>query len=130
MIPRILGRVGLVILLLILLAGCAAKFDSNEYSRLVDIRHALLESRCADAADVRAMSKTIQNDLSWLMIYSQNLPHNDNTTSMLAAMKTTADELSIRTSRDDFSVVYCRLKIRTLQDQLDIILKTTANRPR
>jgi hypothetical protein len=130
MIRRILGYTGLVILFLIMLAGCAARFDTNEYSRMVDMRHALLESRCANVSDVRAMSRTIQTDISWLVIYSQHLPNNDNTVAMLAAVKKTADEFSDRSAKADFSVAYCRIKVRTLQDQIDIILKNTANRPR
>jgi hypothetical protein len=127
---RILGYTELVILMLILLAGCAAKFDTNEYSRMVDIRHALDESRCANDADARVMSTEIKNYLKWLSIYSQHLPDNANTQTMISAMKNTADEFAERAARSGSSVVYCRLKVRTMTDQIDSILKTTGRRSR
>jgi hypothetical protein len=128
---RTLGYTALMILFTIMLVGCAARFDSNEYARMVDIRMELSESRCADDADARVMSLAIDRHVSWLSVYSQHLPDNSNTRKMIESMKRSTDEFRDRYAQSQSpSVVYCRLKVRAMQDQVDIILKTTARRER
>jgi hypothetical protein len=124
------GRIGLGILFLILLTSCAAVFDENEYSRMVDIRVELQEARCTSPQDATIMSQRVKSHVDWLAIYSQHLPDNKNTVSMIAAMRKSTDEFADRLGREPASSAYCRLKVTMLQDQIDIILKTTARRPR
>jgi len=129
-LKRRLGYVVLSVLCVVLIAGCAATFDNNEYSRLVDIRHSLQENRCADIASAQQMAKTVSDTTQWLQIYSQHLPNNKNTINMLAAFAEGAQAFSKSYDSGTPSAAFCRLKVRNLHDQLDIMLATTARRPR
>lgn len=121
----------LMMSLALLLSACVAPFDGHEYSRLVDARHELRESTCANEREVHAMINMVQLDVDWLRIYSRHIPDNDNTLRMLEALDKSIREMVDRyDSGQPVSVIYCRLKVRTLQDQMDIILKTTARRGR
>jgi hypothetical protein len=113
-----------------MMVGCAAKFDNNEYSRLVDMRHQLHESRCANDSDMRVMISELVDHSSWLLIYSKYLPNNDATVVMLDSYTKTLADLQNNYKGSTPSIVYCRIKIKTMQEQLDIMLRTTASRPR
>ena len=130
MTQRTIGYTVLAMLFAILLTGCAAPFDPNEYSRMVDVRVGLQESRCANDPDAAHMAATTKSHLEWLAVYSQNLPDNANTTAMIAAIKRSADEFANRYSQGNPSTAYCRLKVRAMQEQIDTIIKTTGRRPR
>lgn len=118
-----------IILIPLLLAACAT-FDNNEYARLVDLRHELRENRCADEAEARQMVASVMNNTEWIQIYSRYLPLNKNTVNMLAAYSEGVKEFSKAYEQTTPSVIFCRLKVRNLHDQLDIMLATTARRPR
>jgi hypothetical protein len=118
-----------VILISMALTACAT-FDNNEYARLVDMRHELRESRCADDLEARRMVASVMSNTEWIMIYSQYLPSNKNTVNMLAAYSEGVREFDEAYQRTTPSVIFCRLKVRNLHDQLDIMLATTARRPR
>jgi ssDNA-specific exonuclease RecJ len=120
----------LAILVLPFLLTACATFDNNEYARLVDMRHELRESRCAVDNDVRVMIQTIDDHAAWLSIYSKYLPNNNPTIVMLDSYKQTLEDLRNNYKGQTPSVVYCRIKIKNMQEQLDIILDTTARRPR
>ena len=120
----------LAILILPFLLTACATFDNNEYARLVDMRHELRESRCAIDNDVRVMIQTIDGHAAWLSIYSKYLPNNNPTIVMLDSYKQTLEDLRNNYKGQTPSVVYCRIKIKNMQEQLDIILDTTARRPR
>lgn len=130
-LKKIIGYPAIAIMLVLLVAGCAARFDSNEYARMVDVRMELVESRCANDSDARIMSQAIDRHMSWLLVYSQHLPDNSNTRKMIESMKRSTDEFRDRYNQPQApSGTYCRLKVRAMQDQVDIILKTTARRER
>jgi protein involved in sex pheromone biosynthesis len=121
--------IGIVTVSLIL-SGCAATFDNNEYSRLVDMRSDLREEQCADTDTAKTMVRKAVKDAEWLMVYSRHLPSNSNTQAMLDAYYPGVKEFAEAYDRTTPSVVFCRLKVRNLTDQLDIMLSTTARRPR
>jgi hypothetical protein len=119
-----------ILVLPFLLAACAATFDNNEYARLVDMRHELRENRCADDDEARRMVRSVISNTEWIQIYSQHLPSNQNTVKMLGAYAEGVREFGEAYERTTPSVIYCRLRVRNLHDQLDIILATTARRLR
>lgn len=120
----------LAILVLPFLLTACATFDNNEYARLVDMRHELREDRCRDESDARQMVKSVESHTQWLKIYSQHLPNNSNTVKMLSVYQAGIKEFSDAYDRADPSLIFCRIKVRNLHDQLDIMLATTARRPR
>jgi hypothetical protein len=119
-----------ILMIPFMMVGCAATFDNNEYARLVDMRHELREDRCQNESDARAMVRSLESDTEWIQIYSRYLPKNSNTVKMLSVYQEGIKEFVEAYDRTNPSVIYCRLKVRNLQDQLDIMLATTARRPR
>jgi hypothetical protein len=119
-----------ILVLPFLLTACAATFDNNEYARLVDMRHELRETRCVDEDDAKRMVRSVQNSTEWIQIYSRYLPDNSNTVKMLSTYQEGVKEFSDAYDRANPSLIYCRLKVRNLHDQLDVMLSTTARRPR
>jgi hypothetical protein len=118
-----------ILLMPLMLAACAT-FDNNEYSRLVDMRYELRETRCADNGEAQQMAQSVLAHTQWLQIYSQHLPSNKNTIDMLSAYSQGVQEFHDAYQTSQPSVIFCRLKVRNLHDQLDIMLATTARRPR
>jgi hypothetical protein len=112
-----------------LLAACAT-FDNNEYARLVDMRYELREDRCRDEDDARRMVRSVKTHTEWLSIYSQHLPNNSNTVKMLSVYQAGVKEFNDAYDRANPSLIYCRIRVKNLHDQLDIMLATTARRPR
>lgn len=124
------GRIVLGLLFVVLLSACAAKFDTNEYSRMVDIRYSLDAVNCQDPVRARIMATTVKQHTDWLALYSQHLPDNSNTQAMVAALNRSAAGFSARYNNATPSPAYCRAKVQNLQAEIDIILKTTGRRPR
>lgn len=120
---------------LALLTACAAKFDSLEYGRVVDIRHtvsiAQQEGVCAKPAQAKTVADSVYSDARWLMLYSQYLPNNEPAEKMAVALFNTAAEFSKRyESTEPVSKVYCDLKLKTLAVQVETIQKSHGGRPR
>lgn len=130
MTQRTIGYTMLAMLFAILLTGCAAPFDPNEYSRMVDIRYSLDAANCQDPVGARIMATTVKQHTDWLALYSQHLPDNSNTQGMIAALNRSATEFATRYQNATPSPAYCRAKVQNLQAEIDIILKTTGRRPR
>ena len=124
------GRIVLGLLFVVLLSACAAKFDSKEYGRMVDIRYSLDAVNCQDPSSARTMAITVKQHTDWLALYSQHLPDNSNTQAMVAALDRSATEFATRYQNATPSQAYCRAKVQNLQVEIDIILKTTGRRPR
>ena len=114
----------------IFLAGCVAMFDNNEYSAMVTMRAELNPAHCEDTDRARNMAQQVAKSSQWLVIYSRYLPDNHNTVTMVNALDATAKDFQDRYQSAAPSAVFCRTKVKIMQNQLDTILDTTARRPR
>lgn len=120
---------------LALLTACAAKFDSFEYARVVDIRHTVAiaqqQGTCANSTQAKAVADKIYSDARWLMTYAQYLPNNEPGEQMAIAVFNTAAEFSKRyESTEPVSKFYCDLKLKALAQQVETIQKSHGGRPR
>ncbi len=121
----------LAITMMIFLTGCAAVFDGNEYSRMVDMRYGMSEQHCDDPRQAKIMANQTLIITDWLTIYSQHLPNNEPTQNMLTAYRLSVKDFVDRyESATPPSAAFCRLKVKNLHDQLDIMLDSTGRRPR
>lgn len=118
----------------ILLTSCAAPFDNNEYGRMVEMRHtvdlAIDQKTCERPAQMKAVAEKLQLDARWWSIYSRYLPKNELTVTMAEALVAVTKEMSDRYRDTAPSTMYCNLKLKNVRDQLEIVLNTTARRPR
>jgi hypothetical protein len=119
-----------ILLMPLMLAACAT-FDNNEYSRMVDMRYGLSAQHCDDPRTARIMANQTLIITDWLNIYSRYLPNNTNTRNMLETYRIGVKDFVDRyESATSPSAAFCRLRVKNLHDQLDIMLDTTARRPR
>lgn len=119
---------------LVILTACAAKWDNVDYSRIVDIRHTVAvaqrEKVCENPRQAQTVADALESDAYWLMLYSDYLPNNAPNQTMSTALYNTAAEFSKRYQGTPPSKVYCELKLKTLTQQIEIIQRTNARRPR
>lgn len=122
------------LLISLLLAGCAVKFDPVEHSRLVDIRHrvetATHDHHCKQPELARATADQLHRDSRWLLIYSQHIPNNSSLEKMSQELVKTTEEFAGRYRSATPSVIYCDLKLKNIAQQIEIIQRTNARRPR
>lgn len=117
------------------LSACATKFDPVEHGKIVDIHHRLQQAQtqnlCQDPGTARALAHELKRDVDWFAMYAQYIPNNENIEKMAKEMAKSADEFATRyNSGTTPSRIYCELKIKTLNSQIDIIQRTNARRPR
>lgn len=124
-----------ILLVSLLLAGCAVKFDPVEHGRLVDIRHrvdmAIHDHHCRQAEQAKATAEQLYRDAHWLMIYSQHIPNNASLEKMSSELAKTTEEFVQRyRNTTPPSTIYCDLKLKNIHQQVEIIQRTNARRPR
>lgn len=119
---------------LLLLVGCAVKFDPVEHSRIVDVRHrvdmAIQDHHCRDAQQAKHTAQTLHSDAMWLLFYSQHIPKNDSLQKMSQELAKTTEELVTRYRTSSPSTIYCELKLKNILTQVEVIQKTNSRRPR
>lgn len=124
----------ILLISVLLLVACAAPFDNNEYGRMVDMRYtvdtAIEQKTCERPAQMKLVSEKLQSDARWWLIYSRYLPKNDLTVTMAEALGAVTKEMAERYQGQAPSTMYCNLKLKNIRDQLEIVLRTTAGRPR
>lgn len=126
----------LAISTLVFLTACAVKFDPVEYGRMVDINYtvqrAIQNDVCKDPKQAQYTAELIDDDATWLMIYTRHIPGNTNTANMATELKNTTSEFAKRyqTATTSPSKIYCDLKLKNLATQIEIIQQTNARRAR
>ena len=124
----------ILLISVLLLVACAAPFDNNEYGRMVEMRYtvdtAIEQKTCDQPAQMKLVSEKLQADARWWLIYSRYLPKNDLTVTMAEALGAVTKEMADRYQGQAPSAMYCNLKLKNIRDQLEIVLRTTAGRPR
>jgi len=120
-----------LLLAILLLSACAAKFDTVEYGRLVDMRHIANSSVCVSLEDTKDTLLLLQEYVQKQAIYSKHLPNNTATIEMVDALQNTVDRFAAQyASRDTASLAFCRIQMNIISSQLDAMLATIGRRPR
>jgi hypothetical protein len=113
----------LAVLSLALLSGCAnivglipSFNDTNQSSKIIDVRMAVDQLDCAKAQHPQALA--IQRELRWFELYSESAGiRNQDVIRIIKPMQATVGEFASRTEKQDASRVYCDLKKRAMQEQ-------------
>ena len=126
----------LVVLSGIFLAGCAVKFDPVEHARIVDIhfniQQAISTNQCSYPVSMAETARTIARDADWLALYVQHVPNNQSLQTMSTEFAKGSQDLAARyePSKPPPSKIFCELRLKNLNTQIEVIQRTNARRPR
>jgi hypothetical protein len=130
----------LTISALMLLASCTlvdsymlAKFDSNEYQQVAEIRLAARHAKteCDDVSTAKANALQVANQTEMLEAYTEHLPHNADTHNSAQTLNQMAQSLADHYRRGDkVSSVFCKLKFEGVEHSAELIQNITGARPR
>ena len=122
----------LVVMSFIGLTGCASimdmipsRWDVNQAKSITDIQ---LEVRHFDCkADLAPQVDKLAKDVEWFDIYAKTKPTRD-IAKLTGTITDTVTELKDRVAKGPVSPIYCDLKKKIIQQQVDIISKSVQGR--
>ena len=122
----------LVVLAFLSLTGCASimemipsGWDANQAKVITDIQ---LEVRHFDCkADLKPQVDQLAKDVEWFDIYAKTKPTRD-IAKLTGTITDTVNELKDRVAKGPVSPLYCDLKKKIIQQQVDIIAKSVQGR--
>ena len=122
----------LVVLAFLSLTGCASimemipsGWDANQAKVITDIQ---LEVRHFDCAkDLAPQVNKLAQDVEWFDIYAKTKPTRD-IAKLTGTITDTVKELQERVKAGPVSPMYCDLKKKIIQQQVDIIAKSVQGR--
>ena len=122
----------LVVLAFLSLTGCASimemipsGWDANQAKVITDIQ---LEVRHFDCAkDLAPQVNKLAQDVEWFDIYAKTKPTRD-IAKLTGTITDTVNELKDRVAKGPVSPLYCDLKKKIIQQQVDIIAKSVQGR--
>jgi hypothetical protein len=130
----------LPILAVTLLTGCAitdaylmAKFDSNEYQQMTQIRvdARRFKNDCDSTETSKLNALDLANETELFVAYSEHLPHNSDSTEAATTLNEIAQGLAVRYKNNEkVTQLFCKLKFEGIEHSADLIQKTLGNRPR
>ena len=114
------------------LTGCASiremipsGWDANQAKVITDIQ---LEVRHFDCkADLAPQVDQLARDVEWFDIYAKTKPTRD-IAKLTGTITDTVNELKDRVAKGPVSPLYCDLKKKIIQQQVDIIAKSVQGR--
>jgi hypothetical protein len=122
----------LLVLAFLSLTGCASimemipsGWDANQAKVITDIQ---LEVRHFDCkADLAPQVNKLAQDVEWFDIYAKTKPTRD-IAKLTGTITDTVTELKDRVAKGPVSPMYCDLKKKIIQQQVDIIAKSVQGR--
>ena len=122
----------LVVCAFFALTGCAgimemipSGWDANQAKAITDIQ---LETRHFDCkADLAPQVNQLARDVEWFNIYAKTKPTRD-IARLTGTITDTVNELKDRVAKGPVSPMYCDLKKKIIQQQVDIIAKSVQGR--
>jgi len=122
----------LVVVAFLSLTGCASimemipsGWDVNQAKVITDIQ---LEVRHFDCrADLKPQVDQLARDVEWFDIYAKTKPTRD-IAKLTGTITDTVKELQDRVTKGPVSPLYCDLKKKIIQQQVDIIAKSVQGR--
>jgi PBP1b-binding outer membrane lipoprotein LpoB len=114
------------------LTGCASimemipsGWDTNQARAITDIQ---LEVRHFDCkAELKPQVEQLAKDVEWFDIYAKTKPTRD-IAKLTGTITDTVKELQDRVAKGPVSPLYCDLKKKIIQQQVDIIAKSVQGR--
>ena len=122
----------LVVLAFLSLTGCASimeyipsGWDANQAKVITDIQ---LEVRHFDCkSELKPQVDQLSKDVEWFDIYANTKPTRD-IAKLTGTITDTVNELKDRVAKGPVSPMYCDLKKKIIQQQVDIIAKSVQGR--
>jgi hypothetical protein len=122
----------LVVCAFFALSGCASimdmipsRWDVNQSKMITDIQ---LEVRHFDCkAELKTQVDQLARDVEWFDIYANTKPTRD-IARLTGTITDTVKELQERVNKGPVSPLYCDLKKKIIQQQVDIIAKSVQGR--
>jgi PBP1b-binding outer membrane lipoprotein LpoB len=122
----------IAVLAFLSLTGCAgimemipSGWDANQAKVITDIQ---LEIRHFDCAkDLAPQVNQLARDVEWFDIYAKTKPTRD-IDKLTGTITDTVKELQDRVAKGPVSPLYCDLKKKNIQQQVDIIAKSVQGR--
>ena len=122
----------LVVMSFIVLTGCASimdmipsRWDVNQAKSITDIQLEVKHFDCK--AELKPQVDQLAKDVEWFDIYAQTKPTRD-IAKLTGTVTDTVKELQDRVAKGPVSPLYCDLKKRIIQQQVDIISKSVQGR--
>lgn len=124
-------RLSIVVIALIL-SGCAViqgadrllrppKFDNAEYGSLVTVRQLAEDATpCDDTQTQKTLAHSLQQQIDWAKKYSEFLPRNPESFTMLSALKEEADRFVVLADKGA-SPAYCKAKLASINKNAIVI---------
>lgn len=122
--------------IVLLLSACSlfpSKFDYNEQAKITDIAEwTKSDAVCNNVDQARSLAQRLDSQAEWLVTYGKTLPNNEKLTTMYTNLDAITSDFVKRyedTTRTP-SVVYCKVKIKTINEAANIMLPVSGRRPR
>lgn len=119
---------------LLLLTACSllpSNFDSQEHAVLVTVAQLSADNAiCNNRELAQVHSRALYQQADWLHRYGSSLPQNTDLANQESQLLAIASELKQRYERGEVSVVYCRSKMDNISRAAQIMIKSSAGRPR
>ena len=129
---RILASLSIVLLL----SACSlfpSNFDYNEQAKIADIvEWTKRDVVCNNTEQTRALVQRLDNQAEWLVTYGRSLPNNEKLVIMYTNLDAITSDMIKRyedTTRIP-SVMYCKVKIKTINEAASTMLPVSGRRPR
>ena len=122
----------LIVITFLSLTGCASimemipsGWDANQAKVITDIQ---LEVRHFDCkSELKTQVDQLARDVEWFDIYAKTKPTRD-IAKLTGTITDTVNELKDRVAKGPVSPLYCDLKKKIIQQQVDIIAKSVQGR--
>jgi PBP1b-binding outer membrane lipoprotein LpoB len=122
----------LVVCAFFALSGCASimdmipsGWDANQAKVITDIQVEVRHFDCR--ADLKPQVDQLARDVEWFDIYAKTKPTRD-IAKLTGTVTDTVKELQDRVAKGPVSPMYCDLKKKIIQQQVDIIAKSVQGR--
>lgn len=126
----------LLVISILLLVGCAAKFDNNEYRLVTSLRFTAQEGQLfCGSTDILPIISKIHSDGKFLVLYSEPLPHNEESVAIYKKIQADINDMMseyILAAKLEMlpSRTYCKLKLKQIETSLAKVHPIIAKRPR
>lgn len=116
------------LILAVSLFGCAyipSRWDVNQAKVITDLQQQTRNFDCK--GDQKAQINAIAKDLEWFNIYAQTKPTRD-ISKLTVTVDETVKEFQDRLAKGPVSPLYCDMKKKIIQQQVDIIAGSVQGR--
>ena len=132
----------ILLMSVLLLSGCATfndaldaflmKYDNNEYKLITEIRTKAgsAKDKCNDPIESKRIAKELAYTSTFLMHYAEHLPHNKPVQQATVELNDMVKGLADKYDSGTVSPVFCKIKLKNIEDSANVMQKSEGNKPR